>query len=146
MTGARRAELIVSAIALVVGLGGLVVARDTSFTEARGEVLLGLGVSFNILGALVTLALAGIGVSGAVLGNQLLVMVAAIGYGIATVQVLLQFGRADNWLGSRGSNLSFWMALAVGLGALAWLQKREDEARESAGAGRQPGGAPPFKT
>lgn len=128
MTGARRGELIISAIALVVGLGGLIVARDTSFTATRGETLLGLGVSFNILGALITIVLAALSVAGAVLANRVLVMVAAVGFGVASLQVLVQFGRADNLFGSRGSNLSFCLALAVGLGALIWLQQREDEA------------------
>src|SRR5919106_2783321 len=37
MTGARRGQLILSGVAVVVGAGGLVVARDVSFTAARGE-------------------------------------------------------------------------------------------------------------
>ena len=128
MTDARRGQLVISAIALLVGVGGLVVARDTSFTEARGQILFGLGVSFNILGALVTIVLAAVAVAGAGLGNRFLVTLGAAGFGLATLQVMLQFGRDDNLLGSRGSNLSFWLAVAVGLAALVWLQKREDEA------------------
>jgi hypothetical protein len=128
MTGGRRAELILSGTAVVVGAGGLLVARDVSFTAARGEILLGLGVSFNPLGALVTIVLAVLALAGAVAGNRVLVLAAAGGFGLATLQVILQFGRADNWLGSRGSNLSFWLALAIGLASLVWLQVREEEA------------------
>jgi hypothetical protein len=127
MTVARRAQLVLSGTAFVVGLAGLIVARDTSFTQARGEVLLGLGVSFNVLGALVTIALAAIALAGAALRNRFLVIVGAAGFGLATCQVILQFGRADNWFGSRGSNLSFCLAVTVGLAALVWLQTREDE-------------------
>jgi hypothetical protein len=128
MTGGRRAELILSGTAVVVGAGGLLVARDVSFTAARGEILLGLGVSFNPLGALVTIVLAVLALAGAVAGNRVLVLAAAGGFGLATLQVILQFGRADNWLGSRGSNLSFSLALAIGLASLVWLQVREEEA------------------
>jgi hypothetical protein len=89
---------------------------------------LGLGVSYNILGALVTIVLGALAVAGAALRNWLLVMVGATGFGLAALQVLLQFGRADNWFGSRGSNLSFCLAAAVGLAALVWLQKTENDA------------------
>jgi len=131
MTGARRAQLAISALALAVGLGGLFVARDTSFTQTRGEILNGLGVSFNLLGALVTIALAALALVGATLGIRFLVLLAATGFGLATLQVSLQFGRADNWLGSRGSNLSFCLAVAVGLAALVWLQNRESVTPQS---------------
>jgi hypothetical protein len=127
MTDARRGQLVISAFALVVGVGGLVVARDTSLTEARGEILFGLGVSFNILGALLTIGLAAVAVTGAAIGNGFFVLVGATGFGLAALQVLVQFGRADNWLGSRGSNLSFCLAVAVGLAALVWLENRQSK-------------------
>jgi len=127
VTPARRAQLVISVTALSVGLGGLLVARATSFTTARGEVLLGLGVSFNVLGALVTILLAVLAMAGAAMGIRSLVLAGATGFGLAAIQVIFQFGRADNWLGSRGSNLSFWLAVSVGLLTLVWLQNRTGE-------------------
>ena len=129
MSGARRGLLVLSGIALAVGVGGLLAARDLPFTAARGEILLGLGVSFNPLGALITIVLAAAAIWGALVAGRGLVLAAAGGFALAALQVLLQFGRATNWLGSRGSNLSFWLALAVGLLSLVWLQLQEAKSR-----------------
>jgi hypothetical protein len=123
VTAARRASLVLSGVSLVLGLAGLVVARELAFTAARGEIILGLGVSFNLLGALLTIALSVVAITGALLGNRAVLLAAAGGFAIAAVQVLAQFGRDTNWLGSRGSNLSLFLALAVGLWSLAWLDR-----------------------
>jgi hypothetical protein len=123
VTTARRASLVLSGVSLVLGLGGLVVARDLAFTAARGEIILGLGVSFNLLGALLTIALSILAISGALLANRAVLLSAAGGSAVAAVQVLAQFGRDTNWLGTRGSNLSLFLALAVGLWSLAWLDR-----------------------
>jgi hypothetical protein len=123
VTAARRASLVLSGVSLVLGLGGLVVARDLSFTAARGEIILGLGVSFNLLGAMLTVALSILAISGALLGSNAVLLAAAGGYAVAAVQVVAQFGRDTNWLGTRGSNLSLFLALAVGLWSLVWLDR-----------------------
>jgi hypothetical protein len=123
VTAARRASLVLSGVSLVLGLAGLVVARELAFTAARGEIILGLGVSFNLLGALLTIALSVVAITGALLGNRAVLLSAAGGFAIAAVQVLAQFGRDTNWLGSRGSNLSLFLALAVGLWSLGWLDR-----------------------
>jgi hypothetical protein len=123
VTAARRASLVLSGVSLVLGLGGLVVARDLAFTAARGEIVLGLGVSFNLLGALLTVALSILAISGALLGSNAVLLAAAGGYVVAAVQVVAQFGRDTNWLGTRGSNLSMCLALAVGLWSLVWLDR-----------------------
>jgi hypothetical protein len=123
VTAARRASLVLSGVSLVLGVAGLVVARELAFTAARGEIILGLGVSFNLLGALLTVALSLLAISGALLGNRSVLQSAAGGFAVATVQVLAQFGRDTNWLGTRGSNLSLFLALAVGLWSLAWLDR-----------------------
>lgn len=130
MTQARRAQLIIAGAALTVGMGGLIIARDLPFTASRGEILLGLGVSFNPLGALVTIALSGLALGGALRGRRLAVSIAAWGYALATVQVLVQFGRDTNWLGTRGSNLSFHIALALGLWSLVWLERQNTSGAE----------------
>jgi hypothetical protein len=124
VTAPRRASLVLSGVSLVLGLGGLIVARELAFTAARGEIILGLGVSFNLLGALLTVALSLLAITGALLGNRAFLLSAAGGFAVATVQVLAQFGRDTNWLGTRGSNLSLFLALAVGLWSLVWLDRR----------------------
>jgi hypothetical protein len=123
VTAARRASLVLSGVSLVLGLGGLVVARELAFTADRGEIILGLGVSFNPLGALLTVALSIVAISGALLGSHPVLLAAAGGYAVAAVQVVAQFGRDTNWLGTRGSNLSMCLALAVGLWSLVWLDR-----------------------
>jgi hypothetical protein len=122
---ARKGQLTISVASLAVGLAGLIVSRDLSLTASGGEILFGLGVSFNPLGALVTIVLSGLAVAGVLLGNRNLVLVAAAGFVLAAIQVLVQFGGDTNWLGSRGSNLSFDAAAAVGLWSLAWLERQE---------------------
>lgn len=118
-TAARRAELVLCIVALVMGIGGLLVARSTSFTAPRGELVLSFGPSFNPLGAVVVIFLAGVGMVGALLGRRTLVLASAGGFALVAVQVLLQFGRSTNWLGTRGSNLALAVGMAAGLGALA---------------------------
>ena len=123
MTAARRASLVLSSVSLVLGVAGLVVARELAFTAARGEIILGRGVSFNLWGALLTIALSLLAITGVLLGNRAVVLAAAGGFAVAAVQVLAQFGRDTNWLGTRGSNLSLFLGLAVGLWSLAWLDR-----------------------
>jgi hypothetical protein len=123
VTAARRASLVLSSVSLVLGVAGLVVARELAFTAARGEIILGLGVSFNLLGALLTIALSLLAITGVLLGNRAILLAAAGGFAVAAVQVLAQFGRDTNWLGTRGSNLSLFLGLAVGLWSLAWLDR-----------------------
>jgi hypothetical protein len=125
VTTARRAQLIISGASLAVGLAGLILSRDVALTASSGEIVFGLGVSFNPLSALVTAGLSGLAVAGALLGNRSLVVAAAAGFGLAAIQVLVQFGSDTNWLGSRGSNLSFDAAAAVGLWSLVWLERQE---------------------
>jgi hypothetical protein len=125
MTTPRRTQLLLSGISLAVGLGGLVVARDLSFTESQGQILLGLGVSFNPLGALVLLALSALAATGALLGSRSVLLSAATGYALGGLQVMIQFGRDTNWLGTRGSNLSFYLALAIGLLSLVWVEEKD---------------------
>jgi hypothetical protein len=125
MTTARRAQLIISSASLAVGLAGLILSRGLALNASSGEIVFGLGVSFNPLGAVATVGLSGLAIAGALLGNRSLVMAAAAGFGLAAIQVLVQFGSDTNWLGSRGSNLSFDAAAAVGLWSLVWLQRQE---------------------
>jgi hypothetical protein len=122
VTPARRAGLVLAAVTLGVGVAGLVIALDLGFT-ARGEILFGLGVSFNPLGAAVMVVLGVLALSAMLMGNVRLMWVVVMGNALGAVQVLAQFGRADNWLGTRGSNLSFFLALGAGMWSVAWLER-----------------------
>jgi hypothetical protein len=116
MASVRRSELVISITGLVLGIAGLVAARSLSLTASRGELVLRFGPSFNPLGAMVAIVLAAAALGGALWGRRALVLAATWGFVLVGAQVLLQFGRATNWLGSRGSNLAFAVAMAAGLG------------------------------
>jgi hypothetical protein len=125
VTTARRAQLLLAGVSVAVGLGGLIAALDLSFTENEGAILLGLGVSFNPLGALVLVALAALAGVGVLLGLRSVVLIAAAGFALGALQVVIQFGRDTNWLGTRGSNLSFFLACSIGLLSLEWLEQQD---------------------
>jgi hypothetical protein len=122
-TPTRRAELTITAVALAMGVAGVIAARNLPLTAPKGELVLRFGPSFNPLGAAVVIVLSILGLAGAILGRRTLVIASTGGFALVAVQVLLQFGRSTNWLGSRGSNLSFAVGVAAGLGALV-LAKR----------------------
>lgn len=50
---------------------------------------------------------------------------AAIGYSLGALQVVTPFGRDTNSLETRGSNLSFYLALAIGLLSLVGLEQQD---------------------
>jgi hypothetical protein len=124
MSPARRAELVIAGVALALGIAGLIVASNLPFTASRGELVLRFGPSFNPLGAVVVIVLAALAVAGALLNRQALVFTSAGGFALIGIQVLLQFGRPTNWLGSRGSNLSLSIGMAAGLAVLALRERR----------------------
>lgn len=119
----RRAEIVLSIVGLAAGIAGLVVAAGLPVTSSRGELVANFGPSFNPLGGVVVTVVAAVGLVGAVTRRPLLVLSAAGGFGLCALQVIVQFGRDTNWLGSRGSNLSLSLALAIGLGALALTER-----------------------
>ncbi len=123
MSPLRRAEMVISIVALAAGVAGLWVAAGLPLTSPTGELVAGFGISFNPLGALVVIVLSAESLAGAALRRPALVLIAAGGFALYGLQVLVQFGRDTNWLGSRGSNLSFAIGLAAGLGTLALLQR-----------------------
>lgn len=133
MSGIRRAELVLAGLGLIVGVSGLVVARNVGFTSADGAILFERGddviwaklLQFSPLGAIVTVALASVALLGAWIRQRALVLAAAAGYAICSLQVIVQFGRSDNVLGVRGGNLALFLALTVGLAALALTDVRE---------------------
>jgi hypothetical protein len=115
---ARRAELWIAGIVAVVGLWGLVLARDVSFTSDRGARIAD-SVEFSPFGALLTIALALLAGAGAAAGAQRVVLAAGVAFGLAAMAVVLVLGKEANWFGARGSNVSLLLGASVGLIVLA---------------------------
>ncbi|MBK9179741.1 MAG: hypothetical protein IPM45_09265 [Acidimicrobiales bacterium] len=117
----RRAQLWVSLLALAMGALGLWQAWGLGFTDDRGALVgwpsLELAtVSFNPLGALVTLALGFLAVVAVVVGARILLLAATAGFAALAVLSLVQASGDPGWLGLRGgSSFSLYVALAVGL-------------------------------
>ncbi len=139
MTTQERARvgMVVIAVAVgVMGAAGLVVARDIGFTEPRGALMgwsgfeLGL-LTVNPLGAVLTLVSGLAALAGAVARRWAAVVGAAGALALMSAQVIVQWGGSPNWLGSRGTNLSFWLAAAVALASLSWVV-RVDSSNRSA--------------
>ncbi len=140
MTTQERARvgMVVTAVAVgVMGAAGLVVARDIGFTEPRGALMgwsgfeLGL-LTVNPLGAVLTLVSGLAALAGAVARRWAAVVGAAGALALMSVQVIVQWGGSPNWLGSRGTNLSFWLAAAVALASLSWVVRVVDSSNRSA--------------
>lgn len=132
MTTEDRARVGVVAISVavaVMGAAGLVISSGVGFAASRGALMgwrdfeLGL-LTLNPLGAGLTLLAGLAALAGAVLRRRALVLGAAATLAAMSVQVLLQWGGSTNWLGSRGTNLSFWFGAALGLAALTWAADR----------------------
>ncbi|HKA02957.1 MAG TPA: hypothetical protein VKD67_01470 [Acidimicrobiales bacterium] len=129
MTSVARAQVTLAVIGIVVGVLGLARASG-SFTEHAGRDI-GYGalelhlMSYNRLGALITLVLAVLALLGPLSGRPVLVVVAAIGFVAYAVQVVLGFRTlaGGNVTGSNGATLSFCLMMAIGLGALAWAEQ-----------------------
>jgi hypothetical protein len=122
---ARVGMVVIAVVVTVMGVAGLVIARDVGFTEPQGALTgwrafeLGL-LTVNPLGALLTLGAGLVALAGAVARRWGVVAAAAGALALMSVQVVVQWGGSANWLGSRGTNLSFWFGAAVGLAALVW--------------------------
>ena len=125
MDALRRAQFAVAIVALIAGVVTLVASLGLPLTSPRGGALGGTGITFNLLGAALVSVLGLVALVGAVLRRQSLVLAAAGGFALIAVQVLLQFGRSANLLGTRGSSLSLALGAAAGLGALGLWGRRE---------------------
>jgi uncharacterized membrane protein YphA (DoxX/SURF4 family) len=121
----RRAVLVLGAIAVVIGIIGIVVSADGSFTAKQGD-LLGWSKGelkllwFNPLSGIVTAVLGALALTGARLDRRPLTSIAAVGFALMTLQVVVQWRyNGGNWtggvFGGTGANMAFWGMLAVGL-------------------------------
>lgn len=126
----RRAQALFAAIAVLVGVVGLIASWDCDFAGPGGQRL-GELVSFTPLGALLTIAFGVIALASALLGIRRIVAGCGIMFCVLSFQVLLQYGRSTNWLGSRGSNLSFWLGIGLALLVLALPKPRKSESEHS---------------
>ena len=104
---------------VTVGLIALVGSSGAPFAGPEGRILPVQAGFYSPLGALVVIALAAIGLLGGVTRAVTLVYVSAFGFSAAALLVLVQVGSATNWLGGRGSTMSFFTAVGIGLLALA---------------------------
>ncbi|MBI2704873.1 MAG: hypothetical protein HYX32_06240 [Actinobacteria bacterium] len=122
-----RFQLVLCLVGLAAGGLGLWVARDVDVTASTGgqigwrayEINL---MTYNKLGALVTLALVVVGLVGVFALRPAIAFLPGAGFAVLAVQVLVQW-RPDggNLLASSGTNLSFALAMAIGFVATAWL-------------------------
>lgn len=124
---AQRAQVALATAAIAVGLLGVIRAADIGFSVTESVPLIdsrwvdGPLLTFNQSGALVTAALGAVGLFGALTRVRLITWTAVAGFALVALQVLLQFGRASNLLGSNGSNLAFALAASLGLLALSFV-------------------------
>jgi hypothetical protein len=124
MDAVQRAQAAVAIAALIGGVLTLIVSLGDPLTAPFGSALDGTGITFNLLGAVLVSVLALVALAGALLRRRSFVIAAAAGFALIAMQVLLQFGRNTNLLGTRGSSLSFALGAAAGLGALAFWARR----------------------
>ncbi len=138
--GARvaRAQVVIGVVAVVVGAVGLFLARDLELTASTGA-LVGWAdlelkfVSYNPLGALLTVAVGVLAILAGGLRRPVVAGIGAVVSGAMALQVLLQWRvDGDNLLGATGRNLGFDLFLLFGLAtttALAQVAPRLDGRR-----------------
>lgn len=116
--GVRKAQLVIATVALVSGIIGYLAAASIAFTAAKGAIL-GSLMSFNRLGAVISIVLAALALVGVKSGAKTLVAGAGGGFLLAAVVQLIQAGASTNLLGGRPSTFSFFLAVGAGLVVLA---------------------------
>ena len=132
MKPTTRSTATLAAIAMIAGLLGLVRA-DGSFTNHHGSDI-GYGdlelhlMSFNRLGALISLVLGALVLAGALRHQRLLVTVGAVGFAAFAVQTLIGARRIDggNITGANPATLSYCLMMTIGLGALTAFNQPAD--------------------
>lgn len=118
-TDYTRPVMVLSGVALAMGLIALIASSGAAFAGPEGALLpVQLGF-YSPLGAIMTLALGAIALLGGVSREPVIVVVAGLGFLAAAGLVLVQAGASTNWLGGRGSTMSFFLAVGVGLLVLA---------------------------
>jgi hypothetical protein len=129
VTNLARAQVTLAVVGIVVGVLGLARASG-GFAEHTGRDI-GYGalelhlMSYNRLGALITLALSIVALLGPLSRRSVLVVVAAVGFAVFALQVIIGFReiQGGNFTGGNGATLSFCLMMAIGLGVLAWAER-----------------------
>lgn len=122
-----RYQVVFGGIAVVVGIAAFVHARNVSFTASKGAALgwasyeLTL-MSYNRLGALVTVVLGLLGLAGGLTRHTKLGAVAAVGFaGIFLLGVVQVRPGGENLFGTSPQTMAFSLAMALGLAVTAVL-------------------------
>lgn len=133
-----RTQIVLGAIAVVIGIWAFVMARHVGFTAAQAprlgpakyEVQV---MSLNRFGALVVLAFGLVGIVGGATRRLLVGLLPAVGFGLMGLQVLVQWRpTGSNLFASVGSNLAFSLLLFVGFAVTAGVAQFASRADEGA--------------
>jgi hypothetical protein len=124
----QRTQLVWSAVVIAAGVIGLVISRHLPLTDPQGthtgwpryELYL---MTYNRLGALVTIALGLLGVVAGVTRRPVLAWITCAAFVVLVVQALVQWRQAatDNLLASSGQSLSFALASVFVYSVTAWV-------------------------
>lgn len=120
-----RTQVVLGALAVVIGIWAFVMARNVAFTASvaprLGWTSLEVNLmSFNRLGALIVIALGAVGIASGALRRLLIGWVPAVGFGALALQVLVQWRpTGTNGLGTNGPVLAFALLLAAGFAVTA---------------------------
>lgn len=118
----RRGQLTLGVLGVVVGLAALLKARGGSSVMLGWQSFELRLMSYNRLGALLTVALSAVGLAAALVRRPSLAWIPAVGFGLLALQVAVQWRTTgSNLVGSQGSNLGFALLLALGSATTAAL-------------------------
>lgn len=137
-----RTQIVLGAVAVVIGVWAFVMARNVAFGAATaprlGPAKYQLqAMSLNRLGALVVFGLGVVGIVGGATRRVSVGLLPAVGFGLMGLQVLAQWRpTGSNVFASVGSNLAFSMLLCIGFAVTAGIANfatRVDEGASPAG-------------
>lgn len=136
-----RTQIVLGAVAVVIGVWAFVMARHVGFSASTAPRLGPAkyqvqAMSLNQLGALVVLALGVVGIVGGAMRRLTVGLVPAVGFGLMGLQVLVQWRpTGSNMFASVGSNLAFSLLLCAGFAVtalVAGLAAHADGTQQSA--------------
>ena len=114
---ARRAQVVLAAIALAVGAAGVWLGRELDMTAPQGVEVAGF-LRFNPISSFVTALLGAISLAGVASERRGLSALAGIGFLIAALIVVMGAGQETSLFAGTGANAGFFLGLGGGLLAL----------------------------
>lgn len=119
----RRALYVLGALVVLVGLGGLLAARDLGLTDAPGAIVVdvaddflwGRQFAFNPLGALVTVCIGALVLAVAATRSRPAGLALAAATAAVAGITLVQLGADDQLFGARAGNVALLLAVVVTL-------------------------------